>query len=324
MTMGGVKINSFFSWVGGKKALRNLIYARLPLLYSVYIEVFGGAGWVLFGMESICGVEVYNDFNSNLVNLFRCVKERPLTFLLELGFLPLTSRDEFKLLKRFLKRKQFHESYLKQELDIAEKVMPEPDFEEIRAILTSRSEDLDVHRAVTFFKVIRYSYASKGTSFGCKAFDIYKAFSLIWAANRRLKNTVLENQSYEYLIPHYDRIDAFFYIDPPYYETEDYYADVGFTRKDHIKLRNILANTGGKWLLSYNDCRQIRFLYRKFRIEAVERLDNMAQRYDGGKIYKELLISNYDTTERSKHMPEQTSLFGSVSGIFSSKNKRPA
>jgi len=207
-----------------------------------------------------------------------------------------------------------------EELDIAGKLLPEPEAEEIRALLTERSKDADIHRAVTFFKIIRYSYASKGTSFGCKAFDLYKTFSLIWAANRRLRHTVIENQSFERLICHYDKPDAFFYCDPPYFETEDYYQDVGFTRGDHIKLRNALRNVKGRWLLSYNDCRHIRFLYRGYHIEAVERLDNMAQRYNGGKVYKELLISNYDTTERKNHLPEQTSLFAFSGGISLSKS----
>lgn len=287
--------------------MRKIIYERFPPRYGRYIEVFGGAAWVLLGMKNHCGFEVYNDFNGLLVNLFRCVKERVLAFLQELGFLPLTSRDEFNLLKRYIMRKPFHESHIKSELDIAQKVLSEPDAAEIRALLTERCEDTDIHRAVTFFKVIRYSYASKGTSFGCKPFDICKTFKLIWAANTRLKNTVIENQDFERLIIHYDSGDAFFYLDPPYYDAEDFYD--GFGRKDHIRLRDALRNVQGKWLLSYNDCRHIRFLYRHYHIEEVERPHNMSLRYGGNKVYKELLISNYDTTERSRSKPDQTSLF---------------
>ena len=36
------------SWIGGKKALRELIVRLFPLYYERYIEVFGGGGWVLF------------------------------------------------------------------------------------------------------------------------------------------------------------------------------------------------------------------------------------------------------------------------------------
>ena len=70
-------INSFMSWVGGKKALRDEILARFPLEYKRYIEVFGGAGWVLFHKPPGNDFEVFNDFNGNLVNLYRCVREQP-------------------------------------------------------------------------------------------------------------------------------------------------------------------------------------------------------------------------------------------------------
>ena len=68
-------MNSFIGWIGGKKLLRKEIIARFPEEYGRYVEVFGGAGWVLFGLDPKPGrMEVYNDANSDLVNLFRCVK----------------------------------------------------------------------------------------------------------------------------------------------------------------------------------------------------------------------------------------------------------
>lgn len=44
-------MNSFIGWIGGKRALRNEILQRMPADIGRYIEVFGGAGWVLFGRE---------------------------------------------------------------------------------------------------------------------------------------------------------------------------------------------------------------------------------------------------------------------------------
>ncbi|MFQ9148294.1 MAG: DNA adenine methylase, partial [Eubacteriales bacterium] len=85
----------------------------------------------------------------------------------------------------------------------------------------------------------------------------------------------------------------------PYFETEDYYEDVGFTKDDHIRLADRLSSIEGKYLLSYNDCPEIRELYksRGTRIESISRLSNIAQRYEAGKQYDELIISNYDTQE---------------------------
>ena len=70
-------LNSFMSWIGGKKALRELIVTLFPVYYERYIEVFGGGGWVLFHKPPGNDFEVYNDFNSLLVNLYRCVRDKP-------------------------------------------------------------------------------------------------------------------------------------------------------------------------------------------------------------------------------------------------------
>ena len=53
------------SWIGGKKALRELIVRLFPLYYERYIEVFGGGGWVLFHKPPGNDFEVYNDFIIN-------------------------------------------------------------------------------------------------------------------------------------------------------------------------------------------------------------------------------------------------------------------
>ena len=86
---GGDSINSFMAWVGGKKALRDEILARFPRNYKRYIEVFGGAGWVLFHKPPGNDFEVFNDFNGNLVNLYRCVREQPEALRNELRYCAL-------------------------------------------------------------------------------------------------------------------------------------------------------------------------------------------------------------------------------------------
>lgn len=178
--------------------------------YDRYIEVFGGGGWVLFGKPPDKCMEVYNDFNSNLANLFYCVKERPMALLRELSFLPLNSRDEFTTLRKFLTMEEFKSEHLAEELEIATHFLKEPEAAEIRDILMERAAVGDVKRAAAFYKIIRYSYGSGCTSYGCQPFDIRKTFTIIWEANRRLKDTVIENKDFEALIRQYDRPNAFF------------------------------------------------------------------------------------------------------------------
>ncbi|MFR5664842.1 MAG: DNA adenine methylase [Enterocloster bolteae] len=301
-------MNSIISWIGGKKALRELIYQRFPLSYGRYIEVFGGGGWVLFGKPPD-GMEVYNDYNSDLTNLFRCVRDRPLALIQELGFFPLNGREEFDHLKRFLNREEFMTPgpWYQEEGHLAEQCLTPEACGEIQSILEERARMYDVKRAACFYQLIRYSYGSGCTSYGCQPFDIRRTFGLLWEGSRRLAGTVVENKDFEALIRQYDRGDAFFYCDPPYYKTEGHY-EVVFRREDHERLRDVLGGIQGKWLLSYNDCSYIRELYEGYQIETVKRLNNLAQRYNHGEEYAEVFISNYDTTDRVRELPEQMEL----------------
>lgn len=298
--------------MGGKKALRKTIYALFPKTIKKYVEVFGGGGWVLFGRPpNKKAVEVYNDYNSNLATLFYCVKHRTLALLRELGFLPINSRDDFAVLRRFIEKGEFTEEYLNEELDLAEHNLLPPDFEEIKALLLQNAEPTDIKRAAAFFKLIRYSYGSGCTSFGCQPFDIRRCFATIWQASVRLADTVVENKDFEALIRHYDGEDAFFYCDPPYYETEDHYA-VCFPKADHVRLRDVLAASRGRWMVSYNDCEYIRELYVGYQICSVTRINNLRQRYEGGCEYPEVIIMNYNPKEQKNSEPRQLNLFAAI------------
>ena len=88
-------MDSLIPWIGGKKLLRDAIIARFPSgKIGRYIEVFGGAAWILFRCERHADMEVYNDYDGNLVNLFRCAKYHPAELDRELSLL-LNSREMF-------------------------------------------------------------------------------------------------------------------------------------------------------------------------------------------------------------------------------------
>ena len=183
------------------------------------------------------------------------------------------------------------------------------DFEYMKEVLHTQADLPDIRRAAYFYQVLRESYAASMDSFAAQPHSMWKNFQPIINACARLQSVVIENRDFERVIKQYDRPESFFYCDPPYYATEDYYKDVGFGTADHERLADCLAGIQGKFLLSYNDCLEIRSLYDKpgYRIESVERLHNMKQRFSAGEQYPELLISNYDTGERRK-MQMQISL----------------
>ena len=274
------------SWIGGKKSLRELIVSLFPLYYERYIEVFGGGGWVLFHKPPGNDFEVYNDFNGLLTNLYRCVREKP-NELIDALYFVLNSREDFDIVKEALARD---------------------------------SPESDVIRASYFYQLIRYSYASGLTSFGSQPHDMWSNFPLIEQAHRRLSKVVVENKDFEKLIRQYDRPVSFFYADPPYFETEKYYKNVGedgFKKEDHIRLRDTLMSIEGKFLLSYNDCSFIRELYDapNIQIESYTRINNIKQRYDNGAQFPEILVANYDMHEREINSPSQINLFEMKNGL---------
>ena len=248
-------MDSFISWIGGKKLLRKKIIEQFPEGgYDRYIEVFGGAGWVLFAKERHAELEVYNDVNSNLVNLYRCVKYHPEALQKELDGL-LMSGELF--------------------YDAAEN---------IRGLT-------DIQRAARFWLTIKESYGADGRTFGGRPKDLGKAVDFLQLASGRLRMVVIENLDFERLIRNYDRDSALFYLDPPYYDAEKYYPD-RFNPEDHDRLHDALAQVKGRFALSYNDCPEIRQLYSGYRMVQVDRNDNLAVRA-GARRYHELIITNY-------------------------------
>ena len=254
--------------------------------------------------------EVYNDIEGELVNFFRIVKNRPAELLLELDLLPLNSREEFASWLHFHDGGNEPTIHLPDQLEIIDSTTPAyllNEAEKLKTSLRKRSDYRDVRQAAAYLMRVRNSYSSSGRSFACQPFSVRTLFTQIWEMSRRLENVIIEQQSFEVLIPHYDREDSFFYGDPPYYDSE-YVYDAEFGWDHHVLLRDTLAKCKGKWLVSQVDCKEIRYLFRDYQILDFKRIHPMAQKYAPGKQFGELLIGNYDLLEREREIPLQMSL----------------
>lgn len=175
-------MNSFLSWIGGKKLLREKICNEFPEKYDRYVEVFGGAAWVLFNEKRPGKIEIYNDYNSELVNLFRCVKYHSEEVKKQLSFL-LNSRELFQ---------DFLVQY------------------DVRGLT-------DIQRAIRFFMLIKTSYGAKLTTYGCVKRNVENMTSMFEEIQKRLNTVIIENQDFEKLIKAQDKENTFFFLDPPYY-----------------------------------------------------------------------------------------------------------
>lgn len=248
-------MDSFISRKGGKKALRDEIIARFPEEgVKRYVEVFGGAGWVLFRRDRHAPEEVYNDADGELVNLFRCAK--------------------------------FHADELRRQLDLT--LPARETFEECRRFIGVPGLT-DIQRAAAYYTLLRLSFGTDVNSFACTAASLSdRMLDRLDEARHRLQRVTIEHKDFEALIRGYDRPGTLFYCDPPYWGAEDCYEHP-FTRADHERLRAVLGGIKGRFVLSYNDAPQVRELYEGCRIEAVERHNNLSN----GTRYRELIIRNF-------------------------------
>jgi DNA adenine methylase len=197
-------MNSFIGWIGGKNFLKKEIVSRFPEGFNRYVEVFGGAARVLFYKNRHADIEVYNDFNSNLMNLFRCVK--------------------------------FHCPELQRELSCM--LNSRELFDDFKAQYNTRGMT-DIQKAARFFMLLKTSHGSNQNTFGCVKKNVELMKKYLARIESRLSGVVIENKDFEDLLHIYDKPDTFIYLDPPYYGTEKYYQ-AQFSELDHIRLYNTL------------------------------------------------------------------------------------
>ena len=169
----------------------------------------------------------------------------------------------------------------------------------------------DIQRAVQFLFLITRSFGGKGDTFGTVKKSSGGAsksqrniLEKIDAIHQRLDKVLVENRDFEKLIKQYDFEDAFFYCDPPYTYGCGY--DITSTEDfDHERLRDTLQNIKGRFLLSYDDSPKVRELYKDFYMIPVERQNGINNRQGNNrekKVFKELLIANYDITKLFKNV----------------------
>ena len=137
----------------------------------------------------------------------------------------------------------------------------------------------DIQRAARYFYLIKISFGCKKDTFATRPKRLDRAMDRFDEIQKRLSGVIIENRDFEDIIRLYDNEDALFYIDPPYHTTENYYKNGEgqlFTEEDHYRLKDLLDNVKGRFILSYNDDEFIRELYGSYNISGVERSSTLS------------------------------------------------
>lgn len=256
--------NPIIPWMGGKRRLADRLIPLFPP-HECYVEVFCGGGALYFLRPMPAAVEVLNDINGELVNLYRVVQNHLEEFVRQFKW-SLSSRQVFKW---------------------AQMARPET--------LT------DIQRAARFFYLQHHAFAGKvsgqnfGTATTAPAVNLLRIEENLSAAHLRLASgTTVENLPWDECLKRYDRPHTFFYMDPPYWETEGY--GVPFEWEQYERLAEAMRTCNGKAMLSINDHPDIRRCFAGFVTHELDIKYSVANKQGAPKESGELIITNYEPT----------------------------
>ena len=130
------------------------------------------------------------------------------------------------------------------------------------------------------------------------AFNMHKVEEVLADAHRRLARTTIEKLDACECIKRYDAPHTFFYIDPPYWNSDVYVKS--FSGHDYIRLRNTLLRVKGKFVLSLNDTPEVRELFSAFTIEPIYTSYSLGNAKTSaatrGEVRREVLIHNLEAS----------------------------
>ncbi len=258
-----LSVNPIAPYLGGKKNLAKQIIVRIDAIpHECYAEPFIGMGGVFLRRKLKPECEVINDFNQELVTLFRILQRHYPQFLDMMKF-QLTTRYEFE-----------------------------------RLVKTNPETLTDLERAARFLYIQRTCFGGKlsGNNFGVVTvrparFDLTKLVPMLEDLHVRLSGVVIEGLAYDKFILRYDRPHTLFYLDPPYFGHENDYGKNIFAPEDFANIAELLKNIKGRFIMSINDAVEIRKLFANFDIEEVKTTYTAGGAYNTKKV-TELLISN--------------------------------
>lgn len=248
-------------WLGGKKRLHPTIIERIEAIpHKTYCEPFIGMGGVFLRRRFRPKLEVANDRNGEIVNLFR-ILQRHLPQLMDVMRFGIASRRDFERLRE-----------------------------------TDPSTLTDLERAARFLYLQRLAFGGQVTGvFGvapqhAPRFSLSRLEPILEAAHERLEGVVFECLDWTDVIARYDTADMLFYLDPPYFGGEDDYGKGIFDREQYGRMADQLAAIKGAFVLSINDVPAIRECFGRFHLDTVRLTYTVSE--GTGKQAQELIVSN--------------------------------
>jgi len=255
-----MQVAPIIPWIGGKRRLAEKLLPYFPP-HTCYVEPFAGGAAMFFMRPRAVDVEVLNDVNGDLINLYRVVKNHLEEFVRQFKWM-LSSRQVFKWLQD-----------------------------------TPGETLTDIQRAAKFYYLQQSAFGGRveGQTYGTATttppgLNLLRIEESLSAAHLRLANAYIENLGWHDCMRRYDRPHTFFFVDPPYWETAGY--GVPFAFAEYERLADMLRSLKGKAIVTLNDHQAIREVFTDFDIESTDIRYTVGG--GGGVDRRELFIFSWD------------------------------
>ena len=278
------------SYIGGKARIGKWIVPFIPNDIETYVEGFSGMFWVFFNMDLTkypnLKTVVYNDYNGLNANLMKCALQYDRLWE-ELNKYPcqqlgvIDTPPEYSELFKKCQKEVFDPNYV---------IGDEPNFDAAGKYIYVLTQ------VFSGSKPEISAYTDYKGKYRCKVLIFMDKLKHPKFREHFDKITFVENKDFQEIVEKYDSPKTYFYMDPPYWKTENYYSNHDFDAKDHERLSNCIKKIKGKFGLSYYEFPQLLewFPKDKFRWESKNFKKATAAKKDGTQNEgTELLIMNY-------------------------------
>ena len=233
-----MKTKPLISWPGGKTRMLPKLLPHIPEK-SGYIEVFGGGAALLLAKQP-SKLEVYNDVNGEVVNLYRVAKYHPAALAEEIQGMPI-SREFLCQIGQALGT-----NYL-----------------------------TDLQRAALFLHANKASFGGAGKSFPvCRqphTAPVISRDSLMQSIrefSRRMERVLIESLDYRRIFQNYDHPENFMFLDPPYYNAKPTNYN-GWSEDEMREFAGHVSSLQARWIITVDDSPLNRSLWHNHYMEAV-------------------------------------------------------
>lgn len=263
-------MNKVLNWPGAKWSMSKNIVGILPK-HNIYLEPYFGSGAIFFSKEA-CNTEILNDADKQIVNLFKCIRDKP-EKLANAIYFTAYARDEYT------------------DCEINE---TDNDIEKARKFI------IRTNMARSGLQKYRPGWRHTGPKLSKECFQKVigkwnKLPQIILDTAIRLKDAEIENKNAIELIKKYNKKDCLIYADPPYLlktRSQKMYNIEMETEEEHKELLKVLLKHSGPAIISGYDSD----LYNN-TLKNWNKLE-FKSHAEQGRLRKEVLWTNFETTKQ--------------------------